>query len=413
MTEQQHAQDRAIAECPIDHRTFSHRRTAQIDGAGARPLEGTEDGVWHIRDYDLAREVLRHSDTRQAGFKVELAEQMPGLNQKPVLFQDGPEHQSQRRQIARFFTPKTTSQNYRTMMETYADELVAGLHRAGRTDLSDVSLKMAVRVAAQVVGLTNSRLPGMAGRLDQFLRYDPGDAGDFSWQPRQILGFLQTNYSMLAFYALDVRPAIQARRKVRQEDVISHLLDQDYSEREILMECVTYGAAGMATTREFILTATWHLLENPELLAIYMAGDEDERQDLLREILRLEPVVSNLYRRATADIELEDDGRRVTIPEGALIVLHIYGINADSSVVGQAPDSICPGRPLEKRAQPPVMAFGDGHHRCPGAFIAIQETDIFLQRLFAIEGLRLAGEPTVGRNDLIKGYEIRDFIVTL
>lgn len=405
------APDKAIGECPVDHRHFSRRRTAQIDDDAARPLERTADGVWHIRDYDLAKEVLRHDHTRQAGFKVELAEQMPGLNQKPVLFQDGSEHQSQRRQIARFFTPKTTSQNYRAMMEGYADDLIAVLRQSGQVDLSDVSLKMAVRVAAQVVGLTNSLLPGMAGRLDQFLRYDPGDAGDFSWQPKQILGFLQTNYSMLAFYALDVRPAIQARRKERQEDVISHLLDQDYSDREILMECVTYGAAGMATTREFILTVAWHLLENPELLQIYMAGDEDERQDLLREILRLEPVVSNLYRRTTAAIELEYDGRLETIPEGALVDLHIYGINADPTVVGQAPDSICPGRPLEKRAQPPVMAFGDGHHRCPGAFIAIQETDIFLQRLFAVEGLRLVGQPTVGRNDLIKGYEIRDFIV--
>jgi cytochrome P450 len=409
--EKEPARDKAVGECPVDHRYFSRRRTADIDAADLQPLEQTADGVWHIRDYDLAKEVLRHDQTRQAGFKVDLAEQMPGLNQKPVLFQDGPDHHAQRRQIARFFTPKTTSQNYRAMMEAYADELIANLYHSGQVDLSDVSLKMAVRVAAQVVGLTNSLLPGMAGRLDQFLRYDPGDVDNFSWQPRQILGFLQTNYSMLAFYALDVRPAIQARRKERQEDVISHLLDQGYSDREVLMECVTYGAAGMATTREFILTATWHFLENPELLAIYMAGDEDERQDLLHEILRLEPVVSNLYRRATAAIELEHDGRQVTIPEGALMDLHIYGINADPTVVGQEADSICPGRPLEKRAQPPVMAFGDGHHRCPGAFIAIQETDIFLQRLFAVEGLRLVGEPSVGRNELIKGYEIRDFIV--
>jgi cytochrome P450 len=405
------AQGSAAGECPVDHSYFSHRKTARVQEPPDRPVEQTGDGVWHIRDYDLAKKVLRGPVTKQAGFKVELAEQMPGLNQKPVLFQDGPEHQAQRKQIARFFTPKTTSQNYRQMMEDYADELIAELHKSGQVELSDVSLKMAVRVAAQVVGLTNSRLPGMASRLDSFLRYDPGDGSGFSWQPRQIGGFLQANYSMLAFYTLDVRPAIQARRKQRQEDVISHLLDQDYSDREILMECVTYGAAGMATTREFILTASWHLLENPELIEIYMAGDEDERYDLLREILRVEPVVSNLYRRATADIELVHDGQSITIPEGALIDLHIYGINADPTVVGQEPDAICPGRPLDKRAQPPVMAFGDGHHRCPGAFIAIQETDIFLQRLFAVEGLHLVSLPKVGHNDLIKSYEIRNFVV--
>lgn len=410
-TGQTQGQGNTESECPVDHRYFSNRKTARTAESTGRPLEQTKDGVWHVRDYDLAKELLRGADTKQAGFKVELAEQMPGLNQKPVLFQDGPEHHDQRRQIARFFTPKTTSQNYRAMMEKYADELIAGLGESGQIELNDVSLRMAVRVAARVVGLTDSLLPGMAGRLDKFLQYNPGDAGDFSWQPKQISGFLQTNYSMLAFYVLDVRPAIRARRKQRQEDVISHLLDQGYSDREILMECVTYGAAGMATTREFILTAAWHLLENPDLLEIYMAGDEDERYDLLREILRMEPVVANLLRRATADIELAYEGQTVTIPEGALIDLHIYGINADPTVVGDQPDAICPGRPVQKRAQPPVMSFGDGHHRCPGAYIAIQESDIFLQRLFAINDLQLVSEPTVKHNDLIKSYEIRNFVV--
>lgn len=410
-TEKQQAEGNVIGECPVDHRYFSRRKTARVAEPAGRPYEQTADGVWHIRDFDLAKQILRGPDTRQAGFKIELSEQMPGLNQKPVLFQDGPEHQSQRRQIARFFTPKTTSESYRAMMRDYADELIADLRRSGQVELSGVSLKMAVRVAARVVGLTDSRLPGMAGRLDSFLRFDLGEGNAFSWRPAQLSGFLKTNYSMLAFYALDVRPSIQARRKRRQEDVISHLLDQGYSDREILMECVTYGAAGMATTREFILTAAWHLLENPDLTRIYLAGSEDERYDLLREILRLEPVVANLYRRATADIELEHDGRVLIIPEGALIDLHIYGINADPTVVGEAADAICPGRHLEKRAQPPVMAFGDGHHRCPGAYIAIQETDIFLRRLLAVDGLQLVSEPTIKHNDLIKSYEIRNFVV--
>jgi len=401
----------AAAECPVDHSYYSRRKTARRTVPTDQKLERTADGVWHVRDYDLAKQILRSADTKQAGFKVELTEQMPGLNQKPVLFQDGPEHHSQRRQIARFFTPKTTSENYREMMTKYADELIVDLRQSGQVELSDVSLKMAVRVAAQVVGLTDSRLSGMAGRLDSFLRFDPGQGNAFSWRPAQLSGFLQSNYAMLAFYALDVRPAIQARRQQRQEDVISHLLDQGYSDREILMECVTYGAAGMATTREFILTAAWHLLENPDLTQIYLEGSEDERYDLLSEILRLEPVVANLYRRATADIELTHDGQPLSIPEGALIDLNIYSVNADPTVVGEAPDKICPGRPLEKRAQPPVMAFGDGHHRCPGAFIAIQETDIFLRRLLAIEGLRLVSEPTVNHNELIKSYEIRNFIV--
>lgn len=395
--------------CPFEH-AYSFQKTARQIEPMNRPIEQTGDGIWHIRDYDLAREVLLSSDTRQAGFNVELADQMPGMNQKPVLFQDGKEHRIQRKEIARFFSPKTTSDKYQEMMEEYSTQMIAELLRRGNLELSELTMDLAVKVAAQVVGLTNSLLPGMAARLNGFLDFDPTSA-EFSWRPDQIRNLLKTNLSMLAFYVLDVRPAIKARKKTRQEDVISHLIDKGYGDAEILMECITYGAAGMVTTREFILVATWHLLENPELRQIYLQGNVDERQLLLQEILRLEPVVSDLYRRAAADIELEVSGERIMIQQGDLIDLHLYAVNTDQSVVGEEALSICPGRPLEKRAQPPVMAFGFGHHRCPGAYIAIQESDIFLKKLLAVESLRLNSQPIVVYNELIKGYEIRNFRV--
>ena len=96
----------------------------------------------------------------------------------------------------------------------------------------------------------------------------------------------------------------QSRRggeRQAQEDVISHLLSQNYTDAEILTECITYAAAGMVTTREFISVAAWHFLERPELRDRYLATPEEERLEMLHETLRLEPVVGNLYRRATAD----------------------------------------------------------------------------------------------------------------
>jgi cytochrome P450 len=60
-----------------------------------------------------------------------------------------------------------------------------------------------------------------------------------------------------------------------------------------------------------------------------------------------------------------------------------------------------------------LMGFGDGHHRCPGSYIAIQETDIVLQRLLALDGLRIEQAPTIHWSDLVSGYELRDFMITL
>lgn len=400
------------SRCPVDHHALSLRKTGQTSESPAGMVERDAAGMWHVRGHQQARAILRSADTKQAGFRAELIERLPQRMNLPVLYQDGAPHHEQRRQTARFFTPRAVSDNYRALMETFADRTVTYLTRNKQADLSMLSMKLAVRVASEVVGLTNSRLPGMDRRLDAFF----GDSTrERNWKdPRSLLVFARNQRQMLAFFYLDVKPAIAARRKAPREDVISHLLAQGASDTEILTECVTYGAAGMATTREFISVAAWHLLEQPALRQAYLAGDEEERQQLLGEVLRLEPVVAHLFRRATADLVVDVDGTAVTIPGGSLIDLHLDAINIDASVVGDHPLLICPERQLKAdRAGAAVMSFGDGHHRCPGAYIALQETDIFLRKLLTVDGLRIAQKPTVSWNAVTQGYEIRRFVLAV
>jgi cytochrome P450 len=213
---------------------------------------------------------------------------------------------------------------------------------------------------------------------------------------------------------LDVKPAINARKRQSRDDVISYLIDQKYNDGAILTECITYGAAGMATTREFICVAAWHFLQHPELRAEYLRGDEAARYEILHEILRLEPVVGHLFRRATEAIQLESQGQSVTIPAGDLIDLNIEAINTDEVLTPEEPQAVCPHRAYtSETVTPAVMSFGDGHHRCPGAYVAIQESDTFLTRLMAIEGLQMETEPHVSFSDLTAGYEIRNFMVSV
>ncbi|MCC7360720.1 MAG: cytochrome P450 [Anaerolineales bacterium] len=402
----------AAGRCPVNQRAYSHQKTAKdYEPADAPIVERDAAGVWHVRGFEAARQVLRHADTRQAGFKAELLEQMPGQQNKPILYQEGKEHLLQRKQTARFFTPTTTSAKYRALMEKLADELVAELRAKRRGDLSQLSMRLAVAVASEVVGLTDSRRAGIDRRLDAFFS---GNIGEPGRSPRALWAFLRNQLRMLAFFYFDVKPAITARRKARQADVISHLIDQNYSDSAILIECVTYGAAGMVTTREFISVCAWHLLEQPELRARYLAAGEPERHAILNEILRVEPVVAHLFRRATGDLEVQAGGQAVTIPAGGLVDLHIYATNADESVVGAEPLAICPGRELRaEKATAPLLSFGDGYHRCPGGYIALQETDLFLQRLLALPGLRIERAPTLSWAELSQSYELRQFILAL
>ena len=72
--------------------------------------------------------------------------------------------------------------------------------------------------------------------------------------------------------------------------------------------------------------------------------------------------------------------------------------------------------PLEvqpDRAISPGLSFGEGPHKCPGMYVAIQETDIFLTKLFAIDTLDLVAPPKVTHNAAFDSYEIRDMQVIL
>ena len=80
--------------------------------------------------------------------------------------------------------------------------------------------------------------------------------------------------------------------------------------------------------------------------------------------------------------------------------------NLDPAAVGDDPGEVCPARPLADGVGDAGLSFGDGAHRCPGAYIAIQEADIFLTKLFAMPGLRMVREPTVRLRPEIASYEL-------
>lgn len=391
-----------MAPCPHAH---AGRKSARQHEALGPALE-RRDGTWHVRSYAHARAVLRASEeTTQAGFNAENVARS-GLR-RPVLFQDGAEHKAQRTAIARFFTPKTVSERYRELMEETADSLVEELRQARSADLSVLTMRMAVQVAARIVGLTESRRPGLHRRLEALLSFERLE-GRPRWRRWALEA--RSHARMLAFYLQDVRPAIRARREAPREDVISHLLSQGYRPAEILVECITYGAAGMATTREFLCMAAWHLLEDEGLRREYLEADEAQRTHILHELLRLEPVVGHLYRRTTAELTLHDEDGAHVIPAGSRVDVNVRAANADGEAVGARPLQACPERTRAEGVHGPVASFGDGTHRCPGAFVAIQESDVFLQRLLRLP-LRLRTAPRLSWNDLIEGYELRDVIV--
>ncbi|MDT0548349.1 MULTISPECIES: cytochrome P450 [Streptomyces] len=388
----------------MEHGARKIERSADPDGASDCPLRRGPDGVWQVRGYPEARAVLRATGTVQAGLGIETVENLPSGLRRPVLYRDGPEHREHRRQTARFFTPRRVDERYREVMVRAAEVQIGRVRAAGRAHLADLSFHLSIEVAASVIGLTESR-PGIRHRLERFFPEKFGRPGLTSLHG--IYWLLRQTANWLRVYLADVRPAVRARRRRRRDDLISHLLDEGCSAAEILGECLTFAAAGMVTTREFINAAAWHLFTDGALLARYRGADEAGRLAILHEILRLEPVIGRLRRRTTAPLELDGGDSPVTVPAGALVDVDIERANVDARAMGGRPERICPGRPVSEGSGAAGLSFGDGPHKCPGAHIAILETDIFLSRLFALPGIRMAAPPKVGFKDEIAGYELR------
>lgn len=377
-------------------------------GPALERVDGGDEPVWVVRSFELARRILREPDaTRQAGFGADQVFRAQAMR-PPILYLEGDQHRLQRRAAARFFAP-VVIEGYRPMMEDLADQLVGRLRADRATDLTRLAMRMAVQVAARVIGLTDSSVAGMSRRLGAFFASNPLSAGRGpAARVRGVLGGARTAH----FYAADVRPSIRTRRRHAREDIISQLIGLGFSDVEILTECVTYAAAGMATTRELMSAAAWHLIDDPALLGRYRSGDVARRRQLLEELLRVEPVVGYLRRRTTRAYAVDGPDGPVEIAAGALVDLRLRVVNADPAVAGEDGTSVCPGRTVPSSVPRAVMSFGDGHHRCPGGPLAVMETEVLLSRLFDRDVVA-DHPPHVHWNPVSQGYDLSRFPIRL
>jgi cytochrome P450 len=358
-----------------------------------------------VEDFAFGREILRSPAMRQAAEIGADRFDIKNHATTPVIFLDGEPHRRKRAAIAKFFTPKAMNTQYRSVMERATNTLLGKLQANGRGRLDVISFELAVTVAAEIVGLTNSDMAAMSGRIaTAFASGTARRRGRLDEAVGRVLVALKT----LHFFYRDVRPAIAARRKLRRDDVISQLLDQGASEKSILMECMVYASAGMVTTREFIVMAAWHLFGCHELRQRFIDGGEDVQFAILDEVLRLEPVAGMVHRRAAEELRDSIGGQ---VHAGEQFAIDVRATNTDEAAVGPCPRSLNPDRAGQLKSSLAHLSFGDGPHRCPGAQVAMHETRIFLDALFRLPGLRLERAPDMLWNSSLGSYELRKAMV--
>jgi cytochrome P450 len=377
------------------------RKSAAMAASHVRP----EKGARIAENFAFAREILRSPDVRQSGAG---AEQVVVDNPAHIsfFFLDGELHQRRRGAVASYFAPKTIVTRYHPIMHRTIDALIADLQARKSAPLDEMSFQMAVDVAAEIIGLTDSESRmALARRIRRLLGVGLSLAGKTG--ASRFFGIARMAYYSWVFCRKDLDPAVAARRAAPREDVISYMIKEGYSKKAMLIECLTYGSAGMMTTREFIVMAAWHVCGDAALKQRFLDGGEADQFAILEEILRLEPVAAMLHRRAVKDIATT---KSAPVPAGELLAIDIRRANSDEAIVGACPFQLDPDRAKRMKTNGSYLSFGDGPHRCPGSQVALHETRIFLDRLLRVPGFRLASEPTISWNSGIQGYELRGAI---
>ena len=340
-----------------------------------------------------ARELLRSPDVRQAGGEaVRMVIDNP--DHVSFFFLDGEVHRKRRTSVAGYFTPKAIITRYHPIINETMDELIANLQATGTGILDEMALLVAAKVTAEILGLECAGDPlGMAYKIHEIRRTtDRAEAERLRDE----------------FFDRHIAPAVEARRREPRDDVISYMTKEGYSKTAMMMECSTYGTAGVSTTREFIGMAAWHLFDRPELKQTFLDADEAGQFAILQEILRLDPVTSFLYRKAEVDMP---DAAEGPIKAGDIVAIDLRSANLDPEAVGECPLAFDGDRAEKVRNAASYLNFGDGPHRCPGSQVALHETRMFLDRLMRVPGIHLAKPPVMNLASNTQSYEIREAVV--
>ncbi|TSE00799.1 cytochrome P450 [Skermania sp. ID1734] len=201
------------------------------------------------------------------------------------------------------------------------------------------------------------------------------------WPWRRVVADLDRADALL--YAEIAHRRADPNRSQRR-DVLSMLLDGDPEPEVVRDELVTLLVAGHETTSVALAWTFERILRHPRVYQRLRDGldepNDPYRTAVIKEALRIRPVIYNVARRLTEPVELAGH----TLPAGLLVLPSIGAIHTDPRIWGPDATEFRPERWLEP--DPPQQAwipFGGGNRRCLGATFALTEMDTVLRTVLA------------------------------
>jgi cytochrome P450 len=197
---------------------------------------------------------------------------------------------------------------------------------------------------------------------------------------------------------------IAARREdprlAEREDVLSALVRaEEIDDGELRDQIMTLLLAGHETTTTGLAWALERLLRHPEALARAREGEDRYLDAVVKETLRVRPVIPAVLRQLKAPVTL--GGWR--LPSGVTLIPAVTLMHEDPTIFPQ-PQRFRPERFLEEEQGSTYtwIPFGGGRRRCLGAAFASFEMRVALRTILQRATLR-AADP---RDEKIRNHHI-------
>ena len=371
---------------PIETRLTMRRRHGRAIGGE----------LFHIADRDLVEQIFKW---KPADFNVGEPRQVmePVTGPSSVLLLDGDQHMRMRKLMLPPFHGKAIG-HYADLIEEITQAEIDGW-RVGQTiRLRSVAQSITMEVIIRAVfGISDpARIAELRRLLPRLSSPSP-----FLLLVQKVLGplspwgrfvRLRDQVDELNFDEIRTRRAESGAHS----DILALLLsarDEDgepLTDRELRDELITLLLAGHETTATSIGWAFERLLRTPaaleRLVSEVRAGDGDAYLDaVIKETLRVRPVVPEVFRAPTERVELGD----YVFEPGAHLAASLMLLQYDPELYPPDPESFRPERFLEGAPAPYTwVPFGGGVRRCLGAAFAELEMKVVISSILERARLR-------------------------
>jgi cytochrome P450 len=354
--------------------------------------------LFHVADRELIEQMFKW---KPAEYTVSGPRRMmePVVGPASLLLLDGARHLRMRKLMLPSFHGRAIA-GYGELIAQIADRAIDGWS-AGETvrtrgAAQTITLEVMIRA---VFGVTDpDRVDELMRRLPRLSSINPvllvmqKDLGPLSPWGRFVRN--RDRVDELLYDEIDRRR--EAPDRDERNDVLTLLLsarDEDgepLTDRELRDELITILLAGHETTATSIGWAFERLLRTPaaldRLTAEVKAGEsEDYLEAVVKEALRVRPVVTEVFRSPSRPTEL---GGYLFEP-GSQIAASISLVQVDPDLYAPDPLAFRPERFLEGAPESYTwIPFGGGVRRCIGAQFALLEMKIVIARILARARLR-------------------------